>query len=66
VVHLQQPDGSAVASPGELDAWAASPGPADPPCCPSAFNHEVVRNTDGLWRVVLATRQPAPAPASQV
>jgi hypothetical protein len=66
VLHRQEAGGAAVASPGQLDAWAASPARGDPACCPSAYVHEVIRNTDGVWRLVLATRTPGPAPASQV
>ncbi len=66
VLHRNEAAGAAVASPGQLDAWAASPRAGDPACCPSAYLHEVIRNTDGVWRLVLATRAPGSAPASQV
>jgi hypothetical protein len=58
VVHQVEPAGSAVASPGQLDLWGAASG--------GTFVHSVVRNSDGVWRLVLATRTPGPAPASQV
>jgi hypothetical protein len=66
VVHREERGGAAVVSPGQLDAWAASPARGDPACCPSMYVHEVIRNTDGSWRLVLATRTRGPAPASQV
>jgi hypothetical protein len=66
VLHRNEAGGAAVASPGQLDAWAASPRGGDPACCPSAYLHEVIRNTDGVWRLVLATRATGSAPASQV
>jgi hypothetical protein len=60
VMHRVEAGGSAVASPGQLDAWAASPTARE------ALVHEVIRNSDGVWRVVLSTRAVGGAPASQV
>ncbi len=60
VVHRSEARGAAVASPGQLDTWAAV-GDASP-----AYLHEVIRNTDGVWRLVLSTRAAGSAPASQV
>jgi hypothetical protein len=63
VVHRSAAAGAAVASPGQLDAWTASPAAAN---AAPAYVHEVIRNTDGVWRLVLVTRAPGAPPGSQV
>ena len=67
VVHRDLDHGRARVATGELDDWTAHAAAADPACCPSAFDHGVIRHTAGAWRLVSLTTEPASSvPPSQL
>jgi len=67
VVHRDLDQGRARVATGELDVWSGHGAPGDPACCPSAFDHGVIRFTGGAWRLVSVTTEPTSSvPPSQL
>lgn len=65
--HRELARGSARVSNGQLDTWAAAFEPADQPCCPSTFLHDVIRFRDGAYRIVASEKvRPVDVPPSQL
>ena len=59
-VHRDLPKGSARISTGQLNTW--TPDTADP----AAVIKQIIRFTGGAWRITSSTKEPGPAPASQL
>lgn len=51
--HREVDQGQALVTGGEYQDWAAKYASNDPNCCPSAYEHSVVRFANGRWRVVI-------------
>lgn len=64
--HREVDQGQASVSDGQYQDWAARFAADDPNCCPSAYEHSVVRNVAGRWRVVIdETVPPSAVPKGQ-
>jgi hypothetical protein len=51
--HRELDQGRAEVGDGQYQDWAAKYASDDPNCCPSAYEHSVVRLASGQWRVVI-------------
>jgi hypothetical protein len=51
--HRELDQGRAEVGSGEYEDWAARYASDDPNCCPSAYEHSVVRFVNGQWRIVI-------------
>jgi hypothetical protein len=60
VVHQSLVQGSARISSGQLNTWAAAPDST------SQVVKQVIRYIAGAWRITATSREPAPAPTSQL
>lgn len=60
VVHQNLAHGSARISSGQLNTWATAPDDS------SQVVKQVIRFVSGAWRVTATSREPAPAPTSQL
>lgn len=64
--HREVDQGQASVSDGQYEDWAARFAADDPNCCPSAYEHSVVRDVAGKWRVVIdETVPPSAVPKGQ-
>ena len=67
LLHDTAAKGAARVPAGELDTWSAVYPNNEPTCCPPAYEHDTIKLTGGVWRVVSSeTVPPASVPPSQV